>query len=151
MIKRLRELLNGDTTDPVNQYVLTCTITYGLSLLLSVGLFIPQGADKITFGQTLSDCLVPTTVTLTASVVLQNHAAAAGHWVATHCSLTFLSATLTLFYMLGYLCARAKRMPYLTILTAVVTLLLYWINLRAVDQVQQGLKRESSAEPRRNP
>lgn len=140
MIKRFQELLTGDTTDPVNQYVMNCILTYGISFILSVGLFSPEGADTATLLQAMRDCIVPSAVTLTFSVVLQNHATVAGTWAATHNGLTILSAGLALFYMLAYVWARSHEVPYLTFFTITATTFLYWVTLRSIDQVLMGAK-----------
>lgn len=148
MIKRFRELLTGDTTDPVNQYVMNCILTYGISFILSVGLFSPEGADAATLLQAMRDCIVPSAVTLTFSVVLQNHATAAGTWAATHNGLTILSAGLTIFYMLAYVWARPREIPYLTLITIVATTFLYWITLRSIDQMLMGVKKRAATTPK---
>lgn len=148
MNKRIVDILETDTTSPVFQYAITCAVTYILSVLLSVGLFIPQTEGDVQYGQMLCDCLVSTTVTLTASVLFQNHAAASGTWAANHCLLTFLSGVMALFYMLGYLCARAYMMPCLTVSTVIATVLLCFLNLAAIIQVQEGVKRNTTTGPK---
>ena len=148
MIKRFRELLTGDTTDPVNQYVMNCILTYGISFILSVGLFSPEDAEKAALLQALRDCIVPSAITLTFSVVLQNHATAAGTWAATHNGLTIVSAVLAIFYMLAYVWARARAIPYLTLITIVATMFLYWVTLRSIDQVLMGMKQSAVTTPK---
>lgn len=148
MIKRFRELLTGDTTDPVNQYVINCILTYGISFMLSVGLFSPEGAETAALLQTIRDCIVPSAVTLTFSVVLQNHAMAAGTWAATHNGLTILSAGLAIFYMLAYMWARSREIPHLTLITIMATTFLYWVTLRSIDQILTGVKKGAVITPK---
>lgn len=148
MIKRFQELLTGDTTDPVNQYVMNCILTYGVSFILSVGLFSPEDADTAALLQALRDCIVPSAITLTFSVVLQNHATATGTWAATHNGLTIVSAVLTIFYMLAYVWARARGIPYLTPITIIATTFLYWVTLRSIDQMLMGIRQSAVTTPK---
>lgn len=148
MNKRIVDILETDTTSPVFQYAITCAVTYILSILLSVGLFIPQTEGSVQYGQMFCDCLVSTTVTLTASVLFQNYAAAAGTWAANHCLLTFLSGVVAISYMLVYLWARARAMPCLTVCTVLATILLCFLNLGSIIQVQKGVKRNVATGPK---
>lgn len=148
MIKRFQELLNGDTTDPINQFVTNCISTYGISLILGIGFFLPNGADIRTLMRAIQDCIVPSAVTLTFSVVFQNNATAAGTWAATHNGYTNLCILCVVFYILCYLLARNYAIPYSTLITIAATFLLYWITLKSIEQILKGTAKGSVTTPK---
>lgn len=69
MKKRIIEKLNGDLSDSLNLSIYVYTATYILSILSCV---ISNNTDSIIQISQLNDTLVPTTVTLVLSSVIQN-------------------------------------------------------------------------------
>lgn len=76
MLSKVKEKINGDLTNPLNLNILIYTCTYVLSIFCS---FIPYAGvlgsdqfDYIVFMKTLTDTIVPTTVTLVLGNTIQN-------------------------------------------------------------------------------
>lgn len=128
-------ILNGYITDPLTQNFLIYFISYVFSAFLSsipnIGLLSPASDDLNSFLLAFSNCLLPTTVTLTVGTFIQNIAKTQELGVKIRVSIIW-PAMLSLAY--AYLHIRLSQsgsaiLPWIAIvLSFVISALNLWIS-----------------------
>lgn len=135
-MKLIKRLVAGEISDLLTQnfviYVTSYALTVLLSSLPSLGLFAPPDAGEMSSMQTLSDCLFPTTITLTISALIQN----LSYNKKPHATLLW-SPFITLIYGILYVRWRKSFYPWLPYVSCAVALLTAVINLWVVTQIQK--------------
>lgn len=140
-------LFNGYITDPLTQNFVIYIASYALSALLSsipfLGILASSTADAAvatpsldTFLWAFSDCVVPTTVTLTAGTVIQNIAKSQETNIRLRSS-TIWAAIFTLIYMLLYAALHQQRFVCLPWIAIVSSFLISFLNLWTITQLEK--------------
>lgn len=140
MARKIREVLNGDLTDPLNLNIFIYTCTYVLSIISSVypyiGSFGSGAFDVNEFLKILTDCIVPTTATLVLGNVIQNIVSVSQAKIKRF-ALSLWSLLAVIVYMLLYPALRGCEEPGFFIAVWFVSAGIIVLGMHAIVQVEK--------------
>lgn len=140
MAKKIREVLNGDLTDPLNLNIFIYTCTYVLSIISSIYPYIGSfGSEEFNvneFLKILTDCIVPTTATLVLGNVIQNVVSASQAKIKRF-ALSLWALLAVIVYMLLYPAFRGCEEPWFCITVWFVSAGIVVLGMHAIVQVEK--------------
>lgn len=140
MAKKIREVLNGDLTDPLNLNILIYTCTYVLSIISSIlpyaGSFRSEEFNVSEFLKILTDCIVPTTATLVLGNVIQNFVLASQTGIKRF-ALSLWAMLAVIAYMLLYPAFRGCEKPWFCVAVWFISAGIVVLGMHAIVQVEK--------------